>query len=133
TTGEWQSVAYAPGFNLNVSPVLGPGNGLSAIEFGQFPMPGGGAPFPRNDDWFFRAIWRPSNYAPRSITFGFDLHPPPPENPTILLDVGEHDPSGNIIYRSDTWGYNHPVGGFTVVPAPATVMLFLGIMWRFAS
>lgn len=122
-TGVWVGVAYAPGFNLNVSPAIGPGNGLDFIEFGQFPLTGGPAPSPRNDDWFFRATWRPTDYTPRVVSFGFEMYAPPPASPLILLDVGETSPGGAIIYRPDTWGYNNPRGMFTVVPSPAAWLL----------
>lgn len=131
STGTWMNSQFAPGFNLAVGHTIGPNNNLLNWQYGQTVIPGA-IPDPRNDDWFFRARWRPADYSPRAVSFFMRQSEMPGRYwPGVILDVGLHDPMGNIEYRVDTWSSNEPEGGFVVVPAPgAMVLLFLVCMPR---
>jgi hypothetical protein len=120
-TGTWISDSPVPGFALSPIGSVQPGtNNLIGMIFGQYILPGG-VPNSRNDDWFYRARWRPSDYLPRSVDFVF-RNEPGPGDPSVLLDVGFRDPQGYISYRRDLWACNEPTGGFVIVPTSGTSM-----------
>lgn len=129
-SGTWiEPFLRAPGFSL--SPVGGidpTTNSLFSMIFGQFPFPGQ-APNPRNDDWFFRARWRPNGYSPRSVEFTYRDSDSVLHWPSVLLDVGLRDPNQNILYVEDRWTWNEPSGSFLVVPAPMTGGVALSLLW----
>jgi len=115
-SGTWISDSPAPGFALSpIGGVQPTTNNLVGMIFGQYPLPGF-APNPRNDDWFYRARWRPTEYAPRVVAFRYH-NEIGPGDPSVMLDVGHRDPQGLVIYRRDVWSFNEPVGSFLVVPA----------------
>lgn len=116
-TGAWSEFRHPSGFAYGVGNLPQPDGGFVGLIFGQESIPGV-ALNPRNDGWFFRARWRPDGYTPRSVGFAFRRNGIEPNTPDVLLDVGDRDPQGLVIYRPDSWAYNEPGGGFSVVPGP---------------
>lgn len=127
-TGTWIGpLMRAPGFALTPVGHIDPEtNDLVKMIFGQYPSSLAPAN-PRNNDWFFRARWRPDGYAQRHVGFVF-RNVSEIGGPTALLDVGLRDPENNILWVIDDWGHTHSPGGFLVVPSPS-----LGAWWLVGS
>jgi hypothetical protein len=128
-SGVWISDSPVPGFALSPIGGVQPGtNNLVGMIFGQYPPPGL-TPDPRNDDWFYRARWRPTNYISREVAFRFQNEAGIAGDPSVMLDVGHRDPQGAVIYRRDTWTFDEPSGSFLVVPGSPSWLVLGASLW----